>query len=73
MIPGKIAWPLMVICIAYQPTFDQSKVYHTSYILDLFWTDPVTKLPRTDYKIGEDIPAKQLYLRLDSQSPIKAD
>jgi hypothetical protein len=72
-VPGVIVWPAIVICIGYQPPFDPTKIYHTSYILDLFKTDPITRLPNVNFTINQNVPANLLFLRIDSRGGLKAD
>ena len=66
--------PTVVICAAYRPSFDEHKVYHTSYILDLIRLIPGWPGGGTDlFKIGENVPADKLRLRLHVQGAIVAD
>jgi hypothetical protein len=64
--------PSVVICIAYRPTFNQSSVYHTAYILDLLKLDSASRLG-VAFKIGEDVDQKHLLLRLGVVGAITAN
>lgn len=68
----KFLWPAVIVCIAYHPVFDEKKVYYTSYILDLMRRDEVGN-PRSDFKIGQDIPLKDLFLQLHIDRAIEAN
>ena len=60
----------VVICIAYQPSFRKT-VYDTAYVLDLFHTE--NRQLQTMFKIGEDIDASRLMLRLHPLGGIQAN
>jgi hypothetical protein len=64
--------PSVVICIAYRPTFNQTSVYHTAYIVDLLKLDSANRLG-VAFKIGEDVDQKHLLLRLGSVGAITAN
>jgi hypothetical protein len=68
----KFLLPVIIVCISYHPVFDEKKVYHTSYILELMRRDEVGN-PHTDFKIGQDIPLKDLFLQLHFEKAIEAN
>jgi hypothetical protein len=71
--PLDIVNPLVIICIAYKPTFTSKAVYHTSYIMELFRkTDNAGKYSAF-FPIGKDVRADHLFFRLYLIKPIEAD
>lgn len=69
---GKIMMPAIVACIGYRSTFNNTTVYHTSYIIDLLKLDPVHGTTPV-FAIGEDIPQNQLRIQLHPITSIVAD
>jgi hypothetical protein len=56
---GKITIPYLVVCIAYQSTFDKV-THHTTYVLDILKEGDRVG---SDFDIGQDIPADKLHLQ----------
>ncbi|MGA8366095.1 MAG: hypothetical protein ACLQMT_01760 [Candidatus Acidiferrales bacterium] len=64
--------PSVVICIAYRPTFNQTSVYHTVYVVNLLKLDSENRLGFA-FKIGEDVDQEHLLLRLGVAGAITAN
>jgi len=64
--------PAIVFCIGYRSTFNDSIVYHTSYIVDLYRFDSANRLV-LKFKIGEDVPLDHLRMQLHPVKSIMAD
>ncbi len=71
-IPGFIVWPSVVVCIGYRPPFNQTSIYHTSYIFDFIKVDGSNR-PSVDFKIGEDVERDRLRLQCHHVNCITAD
>jgi hypothetical protein len=63
--------PTIVICIAYRPAFKSGTTYHTAYIFDLLKRSAAGLSPV--FKIGENVDAKYLLLRLHPFKAISVD
>jgi len=65
--------PAVVVCIAYRPTFNKAKIYHTVYIVDLFRETPDSPRGGVMFKIGEDVPREKLSLRFHISGGVVAE
>jgi hypothetical protein len=70
--PAVIMTPTMIVCIAYRPTFDQSRVYHTAYIFDLYKLDAQNRMG-VMFKIGDDVDQDHWVIRRAIAQAITAD
>jgi len=65
--------PAIIVCIAYRPTFNKTKIYHTVYIVDLFRETPDSPRGGVMFKIGEDVPREKLSLRFHISGGVVAE
>lgn len=63
--------PTVAVCIAYRSTYDQLRIYRTAYIMDLFKLEPSGL--SANFKIGENVDRRHLFLRMHFQDAIAAD
>jgi hypothetical protein len=69
---GSFVGPALIACILYRPTFKDTSVYRTAYIMDILKIEPGTDHVNIAFKNGEIVDAKHLGLRWYVLNPIEA-